>query len=217
MKITILIVLTILVGGAIYYMATTKSRGQAQQQPGTTTYPVPSAQQTQETSVDTAQAPAQADSKRAQSSVFNADTPAPELTGITAWLNPPQPTSLKALRGNVVLVDFWTNQCINCIRTLPHVTRWYDTYKDQGFTVIGVHTPELVFERSIDSIEAAINRYNIHYPIAQDNDYKTWRAYDNQYWPALYLVDKQGIIRRIHFGEGQYEQTEQAIQLLLKE
>lgn len=152
-----------------------------------------------------------------QSSIFNENKPAPELVGITKWLNPKQPLTLKQLRGKVVLIDFWTNQCINCIHTLPYVTKWYDTYKDQGFVVIGVHSPELAYERTIGSIEQAISTYAIHYPVAQDNDFTTWKAYDNQYWPAEYLIDKKGIIRRKYFGEGEYEQTEQAIQELLKE
>lgn len=149
--------------------------------------------------------------------VFTTNKPAPELTGITAWLNPQQPISIASLRGKVILVDFWTNQCINCIHTLPYVTKWYDTYKDQGFIVIGVHTPELSYEFSIESIKKAITQYGIHYPVAQDNDYKTWNAYENQYWPAVYLIDKKGIIRREFFGEGEYDKTELAIQTLLKE
>jgi thiol-disulfide isomerase/thioredoxin len=149
--------------------------------------------------------------------IFNANKPAPELMGITAWLNPDKPFTLKSLRGKVVLVDFWTNQCINCIHTLPYVTKWYDTYKDQGFVVVGVHTPELAYEHTIASIQAAIQTYGIHYPVAQDNNYATWNAYNNQYWPAEYLIDKKGIIRRTFFGEGEYDKTELAIQTLLKE
>ena len=152
-----------------------------------------------------------------QNELFNQNTPAPELTGITKWLNTDKPLTLKALRGNVVLIDFWTNQCINCIRTLPYVTKWYDRYHAQGFVVIGVHTPELAYEYSVDSIEKAIKQYGIHYPVAQDNDYTTWNAYSNQYWPAFYLIDKKGTIRRTHFGEGEYEETEEAIKTLLSE
>lgn len=152
-----------------------------------------------------------------QSEVFNSNMPAPELTGITAWLNPSTPLTLQHLRGKVVLIDFWTNQCINCIHTLPYVTKWYDTYKEQGFIVIGVHTPELAYEHTLESIKTAIQTYKIHYPVAQDNNYTTWNAYNNQYWPAEYLIDKKGIIRRTYFGEGEYDQTEQAIRTLLKE
>ncbi|MGH7203608.1 MAG: cytochrome c biogenesis protein DipZ [Candidatus Levyibacteriota bacterium] len=152
------------------------------------------------------------------SSLFNTNTPAPEFTGINKWLNPnDKPLTIKSLRGKVVLIDFWTYTCINCIRTLPHVTSWYDKYHDQGFVVIGVHTPEFDFEHQTSNVENAIKQYNIHYPVAQDNDYATWNAYSNQYWPAEYLIDAQGNIRRTHFGEGEYDQMEEAIQTLLKQ
>jgi len=149
--------------------------------------------------------------------LFNTNQPAPELTGITHWLNSEKPVTISSLKGKVVLVDFWTYSCINCIRTLPHVTTWYDTYKDKGFVVIGVHTPEFQFEHDTNNVLNAIKMYNIHYPVAQDNDYATWNAYSNQYWPAEYLIDANGIIRRVEFGEGEYDQTEEAIQALLKE
>lgn len=152
-----------------------------------------------------------------QSDILNENKPAPELRGVTKWLNTDKPLTLKELHGKVVLIDFWTNQCINCIRTLPYVTKWYDTYHDQGFVVIGVHTPELASEYSVASIQEAIGQYNIHYPVAQDNNYSTWSAYDNEYWPGLYLIDKKGIIRRTHFGEGEYAETEQAIKTLISE
>src|SRR5258708_2148634 len=140
--------------------------------------------------------------------------PAPELTGITAWINS-TPLTLASLRGKVVLVDFWTYTCINCIRTLPYVTTWYNTYKDQGFVVIGVHTPEFEFEKKYSNVVDAVNRFKILYPVAQDNNYATWNAYQNQYWPAHYLLDKQGHIRQVHFGEGNYTETENAIRSLL--
>lgn len=149
--------------------------------------------------------------------LFNANIPAPEFVGITRWLNTEKPLTMKELRGKVVLVDFWTYTCINCIRSLPHVTGWYEKYKDQGFVVIGVHTPEFEFEKDSKNVLNAIKQYNIHYPVPQDNDYGTWNAYNNQYWPAEYLIDAKGIIRRTHFGEGEYDQTEMAIQALLKE
>jgi len=154
------------------------------------------------------------------SNLFNSNTPAPEFIGITNWLNLPagrQVLTMKELRGKVVLIDFWTYTCINCIRTLPHVTSWYEKYKDQGFVVIGVHTPEFEFEKKSENVLAAIKQYNINYPVPQDNDYATWNAYSNQYWPAEYLVDAGGNIRRTHFGEGEYDQMEMAIQKLLKE
>ncbi len=142
---------------------------------------------------------------------------APDFVGVTKWLNTDKPLSSKDLKGKVVLVDFWTYTCINCIRTLPHVTAWYDKYKDQGLVVVGVHTPEFEFEKETDNVLSAIKKYNIHYPVAQDNNYATWNNYSNQYWPAEYLIDVNGQVRRTHFGEGEYEQTEQAIQELLKE
>lgn len=150
-------------------------------------------------------------------SLFNTNTPAPDFVGIDKWLNTDKPLSMHDLKGKVVLVDFWTYTCINCIRTLPHVTSWYDKYNKYGFVVIGVHTPEFQFEHDTQNVQKAIKQYNIHYPVAQDNEYKTWNAYNNQYWPAEYLIDANGIIRRTHFGEGEYDQTEQAIRVLLKE
>jgi len=122
-----------------------------------------------------------------------------------------------SLRGKVVLVDFWTYTCINCIRTLPFVTSWYDKYKDDGFVVIGVHSPEFEFEKNTPNVEGAIKRFGIRYPVPQDNNLATWNAFSNQYWPAEYLIDSRGIIRRTHFGEGEYDQMEKAIQTLLKE
>jgi len=153
----------------------------------------------------------------ANSNLFNENYPAPEFVGITKWLNTDKPLTIKELRGKVVLIDFWTYTCINCIRTLPHVTSWYDKYKDQGFVVIGVHTPEFEFEKKSENVLVAIKQYNIHYPVPQDNNYATWNAYNNQYWPAEYLIDAKGNIRRTHFGEGKYDETEKAIQALLKE
>ena len=141
---------------------------------------------------------------------------APEFTGIVKWLNS-EPLTLESLRGKVVLVDFWTYTCINCIRTLPYVTSWYEKYKDKGLIIVGVHTPEFEFEKKSENVLNAIKQYKITYPVAQDNDYNTWRAYDNHYWPAKYLIDHQGNIRYFHFGEGKYEETEQAIQSLLEE
>ncbi|MGE8678539.1 MAG: thioredoxin family protein [Achromobacter marplatensis] len=140
--------------------------------------------------------------------------PAPEFTGIENWLNSP-PLTLASQRGKVVLVDFWTYTCINCIRTLPYVTSWHQKYKDQGLVVVGVHTPEFPFERSTSNVQKALERFKITYPVAQDNRYATWEAYRNQYWPAVYLIDKQGQIVYRHFGEGNYAETEAEIQRLL--
>lgn len=142
---------------------------------------------------------------------------APEIVGIFKWLNTDSPLTLAQLKGKVVLVDFWTYTCINCIRTLPYVTSWYEKYRDKGFVVLGIHTPEFEFEKKTDNVLAAIKQYKIIYPVAQDNDYRTWNAYSNHYWPAKYLVDAKGNIRYFHFGEGEYDQTEKAIQKLLEE
>lgn len=142
---------------------------------------------------------------------------APDFVGITKWLNTDTEISMKDLRGKVVLVDFWTYTCINCIRTLPYVTGWYEKYKDEGFVVIGVHAPEFEFEKKTENVEEAMKEYAINYPVAQDNDFRTWRAYDNHYWPAKYLIDAQGVVRYTHFGEGEYDVTEENIQKLLKE
>ncbi len=143
--------------------------------------------------------------------------PAPEFVGIAKWLNTETPLTLESLRGKVVLVDFFTYSCINCIRTLPYVTSWYEKYQDQGFVVIGVHTPEFEFEKKTDNVVDAMTRYKINYPVAQDNAYETWQAYNNHYWPAHYLIDTEGNVRQYHFGEGNYEETEMAIRALLAE
>lgn len=141
---------------------------------------------------------------------------APDFAGITAWENT-GPLTIKELRGKVVLVDFWTYTCINCIRTLPHLTEWYAKYQKQGFVVVGVHTPEFEFEKKTANVKDAIARFGIRYPVAQDNDYVTWNMYNNQYWPAEYLIDAKGHIRHTNFGEGEYARTETAIRQLLKE
>jgi thiol-disulfide isomerase/thioredoxin len=139
---------------------------------------------------------------------------APEFTGIERWLNADALT-LAGLRGRVVLIDFWTFACINCQRTMPHVNRWAERYTAQGLTVVGVHTPEFPFERAADNVAAAIKRLGIRHAVAQDNRYATWKAYANRYWPAHYLVDAQGRIRYRHYGEGEYERTENVIRALL--
>jgi thiol-disulfide isomerase/thioredoxin len=144
------------------------------------------------------------------------NTIAPEFTGIDKWLNS-DPLTLQQLRGKVVLVDFWTYTCINCIHVLPYVKTWNQKYKDQGLVVVGVHTPEYPFERDTDNVRKAIKRFDITFPVAQDNRYATWNAYGNQYWPAFYLVDKKGHVVYTHFGEGDYEQTEAKIKALLAE
>ena len=142
--------------------------------------------------------------------------PAPPFTGVDQWLNS-APLSVQQLRGKVVLVDFWTYTCINCIRTLPHVKSWHEKYKSRGLVVVGVHTPEFPYERSTSNVQAAIKRFGITYPVAQDNRYATWQAYGNRYWPAVYLINKKGEIVYKHFGEGAYLETEDRIRALLAE
>jgi thiol-disulfide isomerase/thioredoxin len=138
----------------------------------------------------------------------------PSLTGATGWLNS-QPLTPAGLAGNVVLVDFWTYTCINWLRTEPYVRAWSQAYRDDGLIVIGVHTPEFSIEHEIDRVRQATKERGIDYPVALDNDYAVWSAFDNHYWPALYFLDAQGIIRDRHFGEGRYEQSERVIQGLL--
>jgi thiol-disulfide isomerase/thioredoxin len=132
------------------------------------------------------------------------------------WLNSP-PLTAPALRGKVVLIDFWTYTCINWLRTLPYVRAWAEKYKDQGLVVIGVHAPEFAFEKSANNVRWAVKDMRIDYPVAVDNEHTIWRAFKNKYWPALYFVDSQGRVRHHHFGEGSYEQSEMIIQELLAE
>lgn len=140
----------------------------------------------------------------------------PPLTGATEWINSP-PLTTEQLRGKVVLVDFWTYSCINCVRTIPYVRAWAEKYRDQGLVVIGVHTPEFAFEKSPANVRDAVRRFGVTYPVAMDNDFAIWRAFDNRYWPAHYFIDAKGDIRYHHFGEGDYEHSERVIQQLLKE
>ncbi|MEP6978892.1 MAG: cytochrome c biogenesis protein DipZ [Thermoleophilia bacterium] len=142
---------------------------------------------------------------------------APEFTGISSWLNTvgDRPLTLRQLRGKVVLVDFWTYSCINCIRTLPHLSAWYAAYHRDGLEIVGVHTPEFAFEHVRGNVSKATHDLHVTWPVALDNRYKTWDAYSNQYWPAEYLVDRLGRVRRTHFGEGEYGATEKAIRSLL--
>ncbi len=144
---------------------------------------------------------------------------APEFVGNEHWFNTPgdRPLTLRGLRGRVVLVDFWTYSCINCIRTFPYLKAWDARYRKDGLTIVGVHTPEFPFERDPGNVEDAIKRNDIRYPVAQDNEQQTWNAYANQYWPAEYFVDARGRVRYVHFGEGEYEEKEEVIRALLAE
>jgi thiol-disulfide isomerase/thioredoxin len=144
------------------------------------------------------------------------EAPMPPLDGATQWLNS-GPLTREGLRGKVVLIDFWTYSCINCIRALPYVESWYEKYRDQGLVVIGVHAPEFAFEKDVTNVQRAIRDFGLKYPVAVDNDYALWRAFSNEFWPAHYFVDAQGNIRHTHFGEGEYDASERVIQQLLAE
>jgi thiol-disulfide isomerase/thioredoxin len=147
----------------------------------------------------------------------NNSLPTPELQGISGYINTPNNTQLSDFQDKIILVDFWTYSCINCIRTIPHLVAWNAKYKDKGLVIIGVHTPEFEFEKNYQNVLEATNKFNITYPVVQDNDYKTWNAFGNQYWPRKYLIDTKGVIRYDHIGEGGYEETEKQIQELLAE
>ncbi len=149
--------------------------------------------------------------------IFNiAPYQASELVGLTDWINS-QPLTLEGLKGKVVLIDFWTYSCVNCVRTFPYLQKWHETYQDDGFVLIGVHAPEFAFERVPSNVQKATAERGLTYPIALDNGFSTWRAFNNSYWPAGYLIDKEGNVRREHFGEGGYVETEEAIRELLAE
>lgn len=149
---------------------------------------------------------------------FNITDPyqAPEIRGINNWINS-NPLTIAELKGKVVLLDFWTYSCINCIRTQPYLNEWYESYRKDGFEILGVHAPEFAFEKVEKNVQSEVKKAKILYPVALDNSFATWNAYGNQYWPARYLIDKEGKVRYTHFGEGDYDGTEAAIQTLLKE
>ena len=141
---------------------------------------------------------------------------APDLSGISGWINTDEFT-LGSLRGEVVLVDFWTYTCVNCLRTLPYLKDWHEKYSEIGLNIVGVHTPEFEFEKDYDNVAAAVEQHGLGWRMAQDNDFRTWRSYNNRYWPAKYLIDQDGVIRYRHFGEGRYDETEEWIRMLLEE
>jgi thiol-disulfide isomerase/thioredoxin len=144
---------------------------------------------------------------------------APEFRGIKLWLNTPggTPVSISGYRGKVVLVDFWTYSCINCLRTLPHLKAWDIAYRSSGLRIVGIHSPEFAFEHVPSNVRSAVKRLGLRYPVGLDNDFATWRAYQNEYWPAKYLIDRTGRVRFTHFGEGSYGETESWIRRLLGE
>jgi cytochrome c biogenesis protein CcdA/thiol-disulfide isomerase/thioredoxin len=141
--------------------------------------------------------------------------PAPDVRGISAWINGPK-LNLSRLRGKVVLLDFWTYSCINCLRTLPYLEKWDGLYRKEGLVILGVHTPEFAFEHDLGNVKRAVRDLGVRYPVALDNDYRTWTAYGNRAWPAHYLIDQTGRVREIHIGEGDYDRTERNIRLLLE-
>ena len=141
---------------------------------------------------------------------------APEFTGIADWINS-DPLTMDELRGQVVLIDFWTYTCINCIRTIPYLRDWQAKYADRGLTIVGVHTPEFEFEKVRENVIASTEKLRVDWAVAQDNDFGTWREYNNRFWPAKYLIDAEGVVRYTHFGEGAYDETEEQIRELLEE
>ncbi len=174
-------------------------------------------QQTEEPSVAPTQEVREAPTPPANQMVGGAvGDRAPEFQGINNWINSPELT-MGELQGQVVLIDFWTYTCVNCIRTLPYLKKWHAKYADKGLTIVGVHTPEFEFEKVTENVVNSVGEYGLGWPIAQDNDFKTWRAYSNRYWPAKYLIDQYGTIRYRHFGEGKYVETEEWIRDLLEE
>jgi len=159
-------------------------------------------------------APALAGDSSAPTKLAAASSAAPNFVGISKWFNS-APLTIGDLRGKVVLVDFWTYGCYNCVNTLPYVTKLYETYKDKGLVVVGIHTPEFPFEHSAANVQAALKRHGITYPVGQDNDSATWDAWRNQYWPAQYIVDQNGNVVFSHAGEGQYDEIERTVRRLL--
>lgn len=158
--------------------------------------------------------PANATPESASDSALAASQGLPEFQGISQWLNS-APLTASSLQSSVVLVQFWTFACINCQRTLPYIVQWHQQYAAKGLKVIGIHTPEFAFERDVNNIKQALQKHQITYPVPIDNDYKTWKAYSNEYWPHLFLADRQGLVRYDHIGEGAYDTTEQTIRKLL--
>ncbi len=142
---------------------------------------------------------------------------APELAGISGHINTNSSLTIGSLKGNVIIVDFWTYTCINCIRTFPYLKDWHEKYEDDGLVIIGAHTPEFEFEKEYENVKSAVEKYGLKYAVVQDNNYETWRAYNNRYWPHKYLIDIDGFIRYDHIGEGGYEETEKVIKELLDE
>jgi thiol-disulfide isomerase/thioredoxin len=162
-------------------------------------------------------APARAASKGPAQPNVAKPYPAPELRGVQNWINTASPLTLASLRGKVVIVDFWTFECINCVRTLPATNALYAKYHARGLEIIGVHAPEFDRERDLANVRSAVAKRGIKFPVVQDNDFTTWRAYNNRFWPAFYVIDKQGRVRDEHFGEGGYRHRDDVVAALLAE
>jgi thiol-disulfide isomerase/thioredoxin len=208
----ILVILLILIVGAIYYFESQKAAPVAFED----TQDSVSVSIVEQPSEETLSDLSPEEQERLAEKATKYDK-APELTGIVGYLNAEEGLQISDFKGKVVLIDFWTYTCINCIRTLPHITSWDAKYKDKGLVIIGVHTPEFEFEKKKENVQASMDKHNIQYAVVQDNDYKTWRAFKNRYWPRKYLIDADGFIRYDHIGEGAYQQTEEMIQKLLVE
>jgi thiol-disulfide isomerase/thioredoxin len=204
-------VVSLIVGFAVYFNSPELNKVIGSGQGGSTNF-VPAMQVVQEGGNDTTMT-----IKKAQFSIDKSQfKKAPEFEKVTGYINT-KPISLADLKGKVVLVDFWTYSCINCIRTIPYLADWNEKYADKGLVIVGVHAPEFEFEKNTDNVKEAVKRFGIKYPVIQDNDKGTWNAYENRYWPRKYLVDNEGYIRYDHIGEGGYAETEKTIQSLLQE
>jgi thiol-disulfide isomerase/thioredoxin len=204
-------VVSLIVGFAVYFNSPELNKVVGSGQGGGTTNFIPAIQTIQEGNNDSMTI------KKAQFSVDKSQfKKAPEFEKITGFVNT-KPISLADLKGKVVLVDFWTYSCINCIRTIPYLVEWNEKYADKGLVIVGVHAPEFEFEKNIDNVKEAIKKFGIKYPVIQDNDKGTWNVYENRYWPRKYIVDNEGYIRYDHIGEGGYAETEKVIQSLLQE
>jgi thiol-disulfide isomerase/thioredoxin len=204
-------VISLIVGFAVYFNSPELNEVIGSGQGGGTTNFIPATQVVQEGDNDSISV------KKAQFSIDKSQfKKAPDFEKVTGFINT-KPISLADLKGKVVLVDFWTYSCINCIRTIPYLVDWNEKYSDKGLIIVGVHSPEFTFEKNIDNVKDAVQRFGIKYPVVQDNDKGSWNAYENQYWPRKYLIDNEGYIRYDHIGEGGYAETESVIKALLNE
>lgn len=204
-------VVSLIVGFAVYFNSPELNKVVSGQGGGTTNF-VPAIEVVQDNNDTT-----KTTIKKVQFSIDKSQfKKAPEFEKITGYINT-EPINLSDLKGKVVLVDFWTYSCINCIRTIPYLVDWNEKYADRGLVIVGIHAPEFEFEKNIENVKAAVERFGIKYPVIQDNDKGTWNAYQNQYWPRKYIVDNEGYIRYDHIGEGGYSEIEKVIQSLLQE